>query len=46
MLSTQAPQMTRYLPVMRGVAQRIQPAVARWPLGDVAALAGRRTRRR
>jgi DNA-binding IclR family transcriptional regulator len=33
MLSTQAPHMTRYLPVLRGIAQRIEPAVKRWPTG-------------
>lgn len=35
MLSTQAPQMTRYLPVLQGIARRIEPAVARWPVREV-----------
>lgn len=30
LLSTQADQMTRHLPVLRGVAARLQPAVHRW----------------
>ncbi|WP_040455443.1 IclR family transcriptional regulator [Kribbella catacumbae] len=32
MLSTQAAQMERYLPALQGIARRIEPAVARWPL--------------
>jgi DNA-binding IclR family transcriptional regulator len=35
MLATQAPQMQRYLPVLRGIAQRIEPALRRWPLAEV-----------
>jgi DNA-binding IclR family transcriptional regulator len=35
MLATQAPQMHRYLPVLRGIAQRIEPALRHWPLAEV-----------
>src|SRR3954454_19477941 len=35
MLATKAPQMPRYLPVLRGIAQRIEPALLRWPLAEV-----------
>ncbi len=35
MLSTQAQNMVRYLPVLQGVAKRIEPAVGRWPIGNV-----------
>jgi DNA-binding IclR family transcriptional regulator len=47
MLSTQAPHMTRHLPVLRGIARRIEPAVGRWPIREVLTAEGsRKTRRR
>lgn len=42
LLSTQAPQVTRYLPVMQGIAHRIEQAFLRMPINDI--LAGHSTR--
>jgi hypothetical protein len=39
--------MTRHLPVLRGIARRIEPAVGRWPIREVLTAEGsRKTRRR
>jgi DNA-binding IclR family transcriptional regulator len=46
MLSTQAPQMTRHLPVLQGVARRIEPAVSRWPIHEVLTTESLRNPRR